>query len=146
VTDTLARFSVSVPAPLLHQLDGVVARRGLPSRSHAVAEMIRQYALEHSRLGGEQLMAGMITAVYANDRSSLRARLQDIQHEYLKEVISSHHVFLEGDQSLEALLVQGPADRLRALADEMAACKGVHTVKLAITAALLPPLHANEGA
>jgi CopG family transcriptional regulator, nickel-responsive regulator len=127
-------------------LDGVVDRRGLPSRSHAVAEMIRQYALDHVERAGEQLMAGMITAVYANDRSWLRATLQDIQHRYLKEVISSQHVFLEGEQSLEAMLVQGPMARLHALADEMAACKGVHTVKLAITAALLPPLHANEDA
>jgi CopG family nickel-responsive transcriptional regulator len=139
----LARFSVSVPAPLLPQLDAVVGRRGLPSRSHAVAEMIRQYVLDHSQEGGDQLMAGMITAVYANDRSALRGQLQDIQHDYLKEVISSQHVFLEGDQSLEALLVQGPQRKLHGLANEMAACKGVHTVKLAITAALLPPLHAG---
>ena len=41
----------------------------------------------------------------------------------------------------EALLVQGPAETLRALTDEITACKGVKTVKLAITAALLPPLH-----
>jgi CopG family nickel-responsive transcriptional regulator len=134
-------MSVSLPSPLLRQLDEVVEKRGGGNRSQAVAEMIRHYVLDHGDRGGHQVMAGMITAFYANDRGWLRGRLQDIQHRYLKEVISSHHTFLEGDQSLEALLVQGPAERLRALADEMAACKGVHTVKLAITASLLPPLH-----
>jgi CopG family nickel-responsive transcriptional regulator len=136
-------MSVSLPAPLLRQLDEVVEKQGGGNRSQAVAEMIRHYVLDHEDQGDHQVMAGMITAFYANDRGWLRGRLQDIQHRYLKEVISSHHTFLEGDQSLEALLVQGPGERLRALADEMAACKGVHTVKLAITASLLPPLHGS---
>ncbi len=144
MAEGVTRFSVSLPAPLLHRLDAVVGERGLPSRSHAVAEMIRHYVLDHTEDVGERLMAGVITMVYSNDRSHLRGRLQDIQHRYLKEVISSQHVFLEADQSLEALLVQGPGERLHALADEMAACKGVHMVKLAITAALLPPIHASE--
>jgi CopG family nickel-responsive transcriptional regulator len=142
--DSTARFSVSLPATLLRELDAVVRARRLPNRSHAVAEMIRSYVLNHTAVMGDGLMAGVITIVYANDRSRLRGRVQDIQHRFLKEVISSQHVFLEGEQSLEALLVQGPADRLRLLADEIAACRGVHTVRLAITAALLPPIHMNE--
>lgn len=142
--DSTARFSVSLPATLLRELDAVVRDRRLPNRSHAVAEMIRSYVLNHTAVMGEGLMAGVITIVYANDRSRLRGRVQDIQHRYLKEVISSQHVFLEGEQSLEALLVQGPADRLHLLADEIAACRGVHTVRLAITAALLPPIHVHE--
>ena len=142
--ESVTRFSVSLPAPLLDELDVVVEERGLPSRSHAIAEMIRDYVLEHVEDRGERVMAGVITVVYANDRNHLRGRLQDIEHRYLREVISAQHVFLEADQSLEALLVQGPAKTLHALADELAGCKGVQTVKLAITAALLPPLHGNE--
>ena len=144
MAETVARFSVSLPPALLDQLDAVVRERGLPSRSHAIAEMIRDYVLNHTEDLGERVMAGVITVVYANDRSQLRGKLQDIQHGYLKEVISSQHVFLEEDQSLEALLVQGPVRTLHALADELAACRGVHTVKLAITAALLPPLHGGD--
>lgn len=142
--ESVTRFSVSLPAPLLDQLDEVVAERGLPSRSHAIAEMIRDYVLEHTEDAGERLMAGVITVVYEYGRANLRERLREIQHRYLKEVISSQHVFLEGEQSLEALLVQGPAKTLHELADEISGCKGVKAVKLAITAALIPPLHAPE--
>ena len=139
------RISISLTPSLLDQLDTVVAGRGAPSRSHAVVEMIREYLIEHSERLGDRVMAGVITVVYANDRDRLRGRLQDIQHRYLKEVISSQHVFLEDEQSLEALLVQGPGVTLQSLADELAACKGVRSVKLAITAALLPPLHSGDG-
>ena len=106
--------------------------------------MIRDYVLEHSEYAGDELLAGVITVVYVNEPSSIRARLLEIERRYLKEVISSQHVFLEGNQNLEALLVQGPGTTLRSLADEITACKGVHTVKLAITAALLPPLHGGK--
>jgi CopG family nickel-responsive transcriptional regulator len=141
--ESVTRFSVSLHATLLDELD-LVRARGLPSRSHAISEMIRDFVLEHASELGDRMMAGVITVVYANDRNHLRGRLQDVEHRYLREVISAQHVFLEADQSLEALLVQGPAKTLHALADELAGCKGVHTVKLAITAALLPPLHGNE--
>lgn len=138
------RISISLPAPLLGELDAVVETRGAPSRSHAVVEMIREYLIDHSEKLGDRVMAGVITVVYTNDRDRLRGRLQDIQHRYLKEVISSQHVFLEDEQSLEALLVQGPGVTLQSLSDELAACKGVRTVKLAITAALLPPIHGAD--
>ncbi len=142
MSDPVTRFSVSVAGSLLDGLDALVRSRGLPSRSHAVGEMIRHYLLEHPP-GGDQIVAGVITLVYTNDRSRLRGELQDVQHRYLKEVISSQHVFLEGDQSLEALLVQGPERVLRALVSELASRRGVHTVKLAVSAGLLPPLHAE---
>lgn len=141
----VTRFSVSLPEELLDRLDAVVNVRGLPSRSHAIAEMIQQYLLDHQEAQGDQLVAGVITVVYTNERQQLRGKLHDIQRRYLKEVISSQHVFLEDDQSLEALLVQGPGETLQALVDELTACKGVSTVKLAITAALLPPIHGTNG-
>lgn len=138
---TVARFSVSLPEDMLDRLDHVVDARGLPSRSHAIAEMINQYVLDHHEETSEGLMAGVITVVYTNQKQQLRGKLRDIQHRYLKEVISSQHVFLEDEQSLEALLVQGPSRKLQDLADELTACKGVSTVKLAVTHALLPPIH-----
>jgi CopG family nickel-responsive transcriptional regulator len=70
----------------------------------------------------------------------VRHQLAQTQAEYLKEVISSQHVFLEDDQSLEVLLVQGPA-RLRDLCDALRKVRGVQQLRLFTTTALLPPLH-----
>ena len=141
----VTRFSVSIPSPLVERLDALIGEQALPSRSHAVAEMVRRYLVGHAEGAGKGVLAGVITVVYSNDRNRLRGRLRDLQFRYLKEVISSQHVFLEGAKSLEALLVQGPAKRLRELAGEMRRLKGVHSVDLAITAALLPPLHTRKG-
>ena len=45
------------------------------------------------------------------------------------------------DQSLEVLLVQGPAIRLKELCDALRSIRGVHQLQLVTTTALLPPLH-----
>ncbi|CAN5429087.1 hypothetical protein BH11PSE5_BH11PSE5_29390 [soil metagenome] len=90
------------------------------------------------------LLAGTITFVYRGDRGRVRQQLAQTQSEYLKEVISSQHVFLEDDQSLEVLLVQGPATRLKELCDALRSIRNVHQLQLVTTTALLPPLHEQD--
>jgi CopG family nickel-responsive transcriptional regulator len=135
------RFSVSLPADLLRQLDQMVSLRKLPSRSRAIAEMIRHGLVEREGNGNHGVLAGTITLVYGNRRDVLRNQLAKIQCRYLKEIISSQHVFLEDRHSLEVLLVQGPGQRLNRLADELRSVKGVTQVRLALTTCVLPPLH-----
>lgn len=138
----LARLSMSLPAELFRQLDAMVEERGLPSRSQLIAELIRHALAEHEALTRpEDMLAGTVTLVYRGDRGRVRQQLADTQADYLKEVISSQHVFLEDDQSLEVLLVQGPAMRLNELCDALRAIRGVQQLQLFTTTALLPPLH-----
>ncbi|CAN5159662.1 CopG family ribbon-helix-helix protein [soil metagenome] len=142
---TLARLSMSLPAELFRQLDVMVEERGLPSRSQLIAELIRHALAEHEALTRpEDMLAGTITIVYRGDRGRVRQQLALTQAEYLKEVISSQHVFLEDDQSLEVLLVQGPAMRLKELCDALRGIRGVHQLQLVTTTALLPPLHKQD--
>jgi len=139
----LARLSVSLPAELLAQLDEMVTERGLPSRSQMIAELIRHELAEHHERREGAVFAGAITLIYRADSGRVRQALAQAQSAFLKEVISSQHVFLEDDQSLEVLLVQGPSERLQALCDELRRIRGVQQIKLVTTTALLPPLHAH---
>lgn len=143
---SLARLSMSLPADLFRQLDMMVEERGLPSRSQMIAELIRHALAEHEALTRpEEMLAGTITLVYRSDRGRVRQQLAQSQADYLKEVISSQHVFLEDDQSLEVLLVQGPATRLKELCDALRGIRGVQQLQLVTTTALLPPLHEQDG-
>jgi len=145
-TSGLARLSMSLPAELFRQLDMMVEERGLPSRSQLIAELIRHALAEHEALTRpENMLAGTITLVYRGNRGRVRQQLAETQTDYLKEVISSQHVFLEDDQSLEVLLVQGPALRLKELCDALRGIRGVHQLQLVTTTALLPPLYEPDG-
>jgi len=145
VLTQLARLSVSLPAELLAQLDAMVAERGLPSRSQMIAELIRHELAEHSEGLDGAVLAGTITLIYRAESGRVRQALAQTQGEFVKEVISSQHVFLEDDQSMEVLLVQGPSERLRDLCDQLRKVRGVQQIKLVTTTALLPPLHAHGG-
>jgi CopG family transcriptional regulator, nickel-responsive regulator len=139
---SLSRLSMSLPSNLYHELDAMVQERGLPSRSQLIAELIRNALADHGEEAHpEALLAGTITLVYRGNMGRVREQLVQTQHAYLKEIISAQHVFLEDDQSLEVLLVQGPALRLRALCDDLRKTRGVQQLKLFTTTALLPPLH-----
>lgn len=48
-----------------------------------------------------------------------------VKHEFLDEVISALNVNLIENRTLSVLLVQGPADKLKKIADRMIACCGV---------------------
>ena len=143
---SLARLSMSLPSGLLRDLDAMVEERDLPSRSHLIAQLIRQSLAEHeATVRPEEMLAGTITLVYRGDQGSVRQQLATTQQQFLKEVISSQHVFLEDDQSLEVLLVQGPAQRLEELCDALRCIRGVRQLQLVTTTALLPPLHEQDG-
>jgi len=143
--ESLARLSMSLPSGLLSQLDAMIAERGLPSRSQLIAELMRHALAEHEALARpEGLLAGTITLVYRGGIGHVRQQLAETQASFLKEVISSQHVFLDDDQSMEVLLVQGPAIRLKALCEALQKLRGVRQLKLFTTTALLPPLHEQE--
>jgi len=133
---------MSLPAALLEDLDAMIAERALPSRSSVIAELIRDALAAHAESRRtDAVIAGTITLIYRAQAGSVRHRIAQTQRDYLKEVISSQHVFLEDDQSLEVLLVQGPPARLNALCDDLRSVRGVQQVQLVRTTALLPPLY-----
>ncbi|HQS98679.1 MAG: nickel-responsive transcriptional regulator NikR [Hydrogenophilales bacterium 16-64-46] len=141
-TNLVSRISVSLPPDLLAELDRMVELRGYGSRSQAIGEMVNFQLAEHKRALGNAVMAGTLTLLYNRATRGLQGRLADLQYQHIAEVISSLHVHLSEDQMLEVLLVQGPASRLQAIADEMIALRGVVTGHLQLLTAVIPPLHA----
>jgi len=143
-SDGLRRVTVSMGEDTFQALDRLVNERGFDSRSQAISEMIHQQAAEHLGKIGTEIMAGTLTLIYDESKSSLLRDLSRVCRSHLSEVISSQHVLLEDDHVLEVLLMQGPAKTLRGIANELVTCKGVKSAHLTLTPHLLPPLHARR--
>jgi CopG family nickel-responsive transcriptional regulator len=139
------RISISLPDDLQADVDEMVARRGFGSRSQAINDMLRQHVAEHQRKIGDEVMAGTITILYHNATRGLQKILADLQYRHLDEVISSLHVHLMNNQTMEVILVQGPAQKVQDIADEIVTLRGVITGKLQLMAAVIPPLHPMTG-
>lgn len=138
----VSRISVSLPAALLAQLDEMVVDRGFSSRSHAVSDMVSAALAEHKGRLGDDVMAGTIVLHYDRTVRELQKQLADIQYQYVDEVISSLHVHLSRHQMMEVILVQGAANKLQQIANELLTRRGVITGQLRLLAAVMPPLQA----
>jgi CopG family transcriptional regulator, nickel-responsive regulator len=137
----VSRISMSLPYALLKELDRMVSERGFISRSQAIADMLHQCLIEHKRELGDDVMVGTVTLVYDNSVPGLQKQLADLQARHIDEVISSLHVHLVRNQTMEVILVQGPARTLQSIADQLISRRGVISGKMHLVAALIPQLH-----
>lgn len=126
-------MGVSLPPQLLRDLDDMVHEKGYANRSAAIADMIRAHLVEHRQQKGHAEIAGTITLVYDHHKRHLQALLTDIQHDHHEWIVSTLHVHLDHDNCLEVLVVRGPADEIKSMADALIAAKGVKHGRLSIT-------------
>lgn len=131
--DAVARFSVSLPGQLLDQLDAMMRQQGYDNRSLAIADMVRGRLVDHRQSFGTEEIAGTITLVYDHHKQHVQETLTDIQHDHHDVIISTVHVHLDHHNCLEVLVVRGPAQAIKRIADELIAAKGVKHGKLTVT-------------
>ena len=104
----LVRFSVTAPDDLLRRFDEQIARRGdVANRSEAVRDLIRaSIAKEQMRTPDEQVI-GSLTMIYDHHTGDLTRRLDEVQHDYTDEIVSTMHVHLDHHNCLEILALKG---------------------------------------
>ncbi len=134
------RITISLPDTVHRQFEEMMVERGFQNRSQAISEVLTQHIADYYSLKGNRLMAGTITLFYDHKRPGLQQQLSDIQYANIREVISSLHVLLENSNTMEVILVQGPARKLRQIANKLLSCKGVLAGRLNLTRTLLPPI------
>jgi CopG family nickel-responsive transcriptional regulator len=143
--DRCQRVSLSLPGQLVKDIDRIAQRRKFPSRSAAIADVLRQAVTQYDAMDDSTVMAGSISLVYQSQRNQCQLQLADLQRQHIDEVISSLHVQLEGGHVMEVIIVQGPAKNLRRIADEFISCRGVKTGQLTLTSVIMPPLYSRTG-
>lgn len=126
----LTRFSVSLDKKLLTRFDEQLRRDGYPTRSKAVADLVRDSLVKHEWKAGKEV-AGAIIMVYNHHKRDLSNRLTHIQHDYYHLIISSQHIHLDHDNCLEMVVVRGKPHKVEAFAKKLKATKGVKYTNLA---------------
>lgn len=134
------RVTISIPDELHVRFDELMAERGFVNRSQAISEVLNQHISDYYSLKGNSLMAGTITLFYDHKRPGIKQQITDVQHTHIREVISSLQVLLENSCTMEVVLVQGPAKRLRSIANKLLGIKGMIAGRLNLTRTLLPPI------
>lgn len=129
----LSRIGVAIESDLLEQFDGLIARRGYPSRSEAFRDLIRDALVQESAASPSRVVVGTITLVYDHHVRQLADRMTSLQHEFHDKVLSTLHVHLDKHHCLEAIVVRGKSAEVQRLADTLVSMKGVKHGRLTIT-------------
>lgn len=137
----LIRTSASLPANVLEDLDHLMQARRFTNRSALLAEIIRKEASSFRQNHTNDIMAGTFTMVYDHSVPSLQQKLNQLKHLHVAEIISSTQIQLMNHHTLEVNLMQGPAQELKRISDEMQSNRGVKNGNLYLTQSALPPIY-----
>ncbi|MFO7674696.1 MAG: nickel-responsive transcriptional regulator NikR [bacterium] len=129
------RFGVSMEPALLARFDRLLDRSGYSCRSEALRDLVRRRLDEDRQREEDSDVVGTVTIVYDHEQHDLAHRLTHIQHDHHATVVANVHVHLDPQNCLEVLIVRGRSSRVRRLADELIATKGVRHGRLNLTAA-----------
>ena len=122
----LVRFSVTAPADLLRKFDDQIARRGdVANRSEAVRDLIRASLVKEDLRTPDEQVIGSLTMIYDHHTGDLTRRLDEVQHDYTAEIVSTMHVHLDHHNCLEILALKGRGERVYELADRLLGLRGV---------------------
>ncbi len=129
----IIRVGVTFPPDLLRDFDEIVDKMGYESRSKAVQDAVRMFVSEKKWLQEERgIQAGVLMMLYDHEVRELESVLTDIQHHYINLICSTMHIHLSERDCLEAIAVKGNVAEIRKLSDELAAKRGVKTLKTMI--------------
>lgn len=136
----LRRFGVAMEPELLERFDEYVARRG-SNRSEALRDLVRGALVEAEGEDTDLEVVGTLTMVFDHHARDLSDRLDAIQHDHFREIVSTTHVHLDAHNCLEVLIMRGSSARIRRVADLLLGAKGVQHGRLVTTLATVSPSH-----
>lgn len=135
-TDETIRFSVSLPKPLLDELDRRVVGKGYASRSELVRDLIRERLVEEAWERGDEEVAGVLTIVYDHHQRELTQHILDIQHRQYVHVVATTHVHIDHHNCLETIILRGLPAEIERLSQEIGGLRGVRFADLTRTSRL----------
>jgi len=121
----LTRFGISIDDELLQTFDQLIEKAGYQSRSEAIRDLIRNYLVQSQWEDSQSPVVGTITLVYDHHIADIEHQLTHQQHEHIGQICASTHVHLDQRNCLEVIIVRGPAQMIRSLADHLIAQRGV---------------------
>ncbi len=128
--NNVIRFSVSLPEKLLAELDKKVSEQGYASRSEYTRDLIRERLVRDSWKDDNSEVIGVLTMIYTHHQNELVDKILTIQHDAKINIMCNTHVHIDHDNCLETIMVQGPANEIKAFAQKITGLKGVKFCKL----------------
>jgi CopG family nickel-responsive transcriptional regulator len=125
---------VSLEKELLGAFDVLIGKRGYPSRSEALRDLIRQQISDERLSDPKATAVAAVFLVYNHHSTKLMGMLADLQHSHLLQTISSMHIHLDEHDCLEVIVLRGPAGEINKTAENLTSLKGVKLGRISLLA------------
>jgi CopG family nickel-responsive transcriptional regulator len=125
----VTRFGVSLEQDLLEALDAFVQDNSYANRSQAIRSLIEKNIVEKKWLCNSHV-AGAIVLVYDPAKNDIAGNILSIQQSHTPLILSTQRFFKEKNRCLEIIAVEGTAQQLTKLSDEIISLKGLIHGKL----------------
>jgi CopG family nickel-responsive transcriptional regulator len=126
----MERITITIDDKLLATVDALVEKRGYPSRSEAIRELLREAAKQDHAAEGRAPCVATLTYVYDHSIRDLSQRIVAAQHDHHDLSIATTHVHFDHDSCLEVAILRGRTDAIQKLADSLTAQRGVRHANL----------------
>jgi CopG family nickel-responsive transcriptional regulator len=130
MTEKVIRFTISLPEPLLGELDKKVQSEDYVSRSEFIRDLIREKIVKDEWEGGYDEVIGVLSIVYTHHQNDLVQKITDIQHDANLTIMCATHVHINHENCLETIMLKGMADDIVSFSQKISGLKGVKFAKL----------------
>lgn len=126
----VTRFGVSIETELLEPFDALIQRRGYRSRSEAFRDLMREQLVRDEWEDGNKSAVGILGLVFSHDTRELTEKLNQIQHNFFRNIISTTHIHLDHHNCLEVVVLKGKSAEITRISDMLISTRSVKDGKL----------------
>ena len=134
----LARFSITMPEPLLEEFDQHIQSSGRRNRSEAFRKLMRRYiaeeqwraAADSGQKDGE--VYGTATLVYDHHLPNLTRKLTGVQHDHGQVILCTTHVHVDHDTCLECIVMRGVPSEVQKFLEALKTIRGIKSLEKVI--------------
>lgn len=132
IEKNIVRFGVSIEEKLLTKFDSHITEKGYVNRSEAIRDLIRDVLVEQRIENPETESFGTLTIIYNHHHGEISDKLNNVQHDYFQNIVSTTHIHLDSHNCLEVLILKGKTGNLKSLSDMILSMKNVKHGKFVI--------------
>ena len=136
----MERITITIDDELLASIDALIEKRGYPSRSEAIRELVREAAARDYGSQADAPCIATLSYVYDHAARDLSQRLINAQHDHHDLSIATTHVHVDHDSCLEVAILRGGSGDIQRMADGLTAQRGVRHASLN----LIPLRHSGQ--
>ena len=130
----LARFSITIPEPLLEEFDRNLQESGKSNRSEAFRKLMRRHITEEqwqaAKDSGQEEgeVYGTVTLVYDHHLPDLTRKLTGVQHDHGEMILCATHVHINHDTCLECIVMKGMPSKLQEFIEALENLRGIKSL------------------